>query len=102
MLNVGGYDALLAAIDQCVSSLHSDRAREYSGRQGGGEVAMNIVVQRMVNARAAGVVMAGGMHAVRLAQAAGVRMHVRGSEEEACSPILGRNCSDAPRFIASD
>lgn len=30
----------------------------------------------------AGVVMAGGMHAVRLAQAAGVRMHVRGSEEE--------------------
>ena len=28
----------------------------------------------------AGVVMAGGMHAVRLAQAAGVRMHVRGTE----------------------
>ena len=56
VLNVAGYDALLAAIDQCVSSLHSDRAREYSGRQGGDEAAMNIVVQRMVNARAAGVV----------------------------------------------
>lgn len=28
----------------------------------------------------AGVVMAGGMHAVRLAQVAGVRMHVRGTE----------------------
>lgn len=56
VLNVEGYEALLAAIDQCVSSLDSARARDYSGRQEGDEATMNIVVQRMVNARAAGVV----------------------------------------------
>ncbi|MEM1110328.1 MAG: PEP/pyruvate-binding domain-containing protein [Pseudomonadota bacterium] len=56
VLNVDGYDALQLAIDQCVTSLDSDRAREYAGRQDGAAPSMNIVVQRMVNARAAGVV----------------------------------------------
>jgi len=56
VLNVAGYDALLAAIDQCVSSLDNERAREYSGRGEDGSAAMHVVVQRMVDARAAGVV----------------------------------------------
>jgi pyruvate,water dikinase len=56
VLNVAGYEHLLAAIDQCVSSLDSERALEYSDRRGGEDASMNIVVQRMVNARAAGVV----------------------------------------------
>ncbi|GAB3281628.1 hypothetical protein GCM10027297_20750 [Parahaliea aestuarii] len=56
VLNVSGFEALLAAIDTCVSSLDSDRAREYAGRGNGDAPGMNIVVQRMVNARAAGVV----------------------------------------------
>ncbi|MGB1141952.1 MAG: PEP/pyruvate-binding domain-containing protein, partial [Halioglobus sp.] len=51
-----GYDNLLTAVDQCVTSLDSERAREYQGRQDGADTAMNVVVQRMVNARAAGVV----------------------------------------------
>ncbi|KAA1191908.1 pyruvate, water dikinase [Pseudohalioglobus sediminis] len=55
VLDVQGYDALLSAIDQCVASLYSERAREYAGRQEGDAATMNIVVQRMVNARAAGV-----------------------------------------------
>jgi pyruvate,water dikinase len=56
VLDVRGYDALLTAIDQCVGSLDSERAREYQGRQDSDDTAMNVVVQRMVNARAAGVV----------------------------------------------
>ncbi len=56
VLNVDGYDAMLAAIDQCVASLGSERAREYQGRDKTTDAVMNVVVQRMVNARAAGVV----------------------------------------------
>ncbi len=56
VLNVTGYDALLAAIDACASSLDGDHALEYARRQGNHSATMNLVVQRMVDARAAGVV----------------------------------------------
>ncbi len=56
VLNVNGHEALLSAIDDCVNSLQSDRARHYQSRREGLDASMNIVVQRMVNARCAGVV----------------------------------------------
>ena len=56
VLNVEGFDAVLLAINHCVSSLESARAMQYQGRDDTAETAMNVVVQRMVNARAAGVV----------------------------------------------
>jgi pyruvate,water dikinase len=56
VLNVEGFDALLDAINRCVSSVDSQRAREYQGPDRAAEAVMNVVVQRMVNARAAGVV----------------------------------------------
>ena len=57
VLNVVGADALHAAIDQCAASLVNERADSYASRQQeAGEVGMNLVVQRMVDARAAGVV----------------------------------------------
>ena len=57
VLNVQGMDALLQAIARCVDSLSSDRAHSYQREQADVEsVGMNIVVQVMVDARAAGVV----------------------------------------------
>jgi pyruvate,water dikinase len=56
VLNVKGFDDLLTAINQCVSSLDNERARKYQGLDAAADTAMNVVVQRMVNARAAGVV----------------------------------------------
>ena len=57
VLGVRGSEALRRAIDQCVDSLDSERAGSYSGREDGDAApAMNVVVQRMVNARCAGVV----------------------------------------------
>ncbi len=55
-LNVDSFTALTRAINDCVASLSTSRAKAY--QQGGGEqeATMNIVVQSMVNARAAGVV----------------------------------------------
>lgn len=56
ILNVEGIDALRSAINQCISSLNSDHADAYKSEQADlGEVDMCVVVQRMVNARAAGV-----------------------------------------------
>lgn len=56
VLNVEGLAALQAAIDQCVASLASQRAESYRGDQlADASVSMNIVVQRMVQPRAAGV-----------------------------------------------
>jgi len=55
-LGVEGDDELRSAVDRCVGSLTSDRAAAYSRNQatdGGGD--MSVVVQRMVDARAAGV-----------------------------------------------
>ncbi|MEE4661266.1 MAG: PEP/pyruvate-binding domain-containing protein, partial [Halieaceae bacterium] len=57
VLNVATAEQLRAAIDQCVASVHGERAQHYQQtRQVGDEVRMNLVVQRMVDARAAGVV----------------------------------------------
>ena len=57
VLNVGSDAALRAAIDQCVASVQGERAQHYLETQtGAADVSMNLVVQRMVDARAAGVV----------------------------------------------
>ncbi|MEO3788043.1 PEP/pyruvate-binding domain-containing protein [Actinocorallia sp. B10E7] len=55
VLGVAGYDDLLAAIRHCAASMSSDRATAYRSDTGifG---AMHLVVQEMVDARAAGVV----------------------------------------------
>ena len=57
VLNVRGPEELRAAIQRCVASVSNERARSYLQDQTGSDTAtMNIVVQAMVNARAAGVV----------------------------------------------
>jgi pyruvate,water dikinase len=56
VLNVEGIDALRAAIEDCLRSLENARAIAYRDEKTGqSEVQMNIVVQQMVDARAAGV-----------------------------------------------
>ena len=56
VLNVEGIDALRAAIEDCLRSLENARAVAYRDEKTGqSEVQMNIVVQQMVDARAAGV-----------------------------------------------
>lgn len=54
LLNVQGVEALQQAVLQCVDSLLSHRATSYRG-DAVGSVRMCVVVQRMVNARTAGV-----------------------------------------------
>ncbi|MEH6635843.1 MAG: PEP/pyruvate-binding domain-containing protein [Halioglobus sp.] len=57
VLNVQGDAQLRLAINQCVASVGSDHAKSYQDTQlHGGLATMNVVVQRMVDARAAGVV----------------------------------------------
>lgn len=57
VLNVEGADSLRTAIEDCLRSLETARATAYRGEHlERGEVQMNIVVQQMVDARAAGVV----------------------------------------------
>ncbi|MCB1845931.1 MAG: hypothetical protein KDI04_00745 [Halieaceae bacterium] len=57
VLNVVGATHLRQAIDHCVASAQTERARSYQAVQSGGSVAgMNLVVQSMVDARVAGVV----------------------------------------------
>lgn len=57
VLNVAGTSALRQAIDHCVASTTTDRAKRYQeDKLNGGETSMNVVVQRMVDAHAAGVV----------------------------------------------
>lgn len=57
VLNVEGVDALRNAITACVQSVANERAQHYVQTQTAGESAtMNVVVQTMVDARAAGVV----------------------------------------------
>jgi rifampicin phosphotransferase len=57
VLNVRGTTQLREAIAHCVASIASDRARSYQQEQmGNAAITMNVVVQAMVNARAAGVV----------------------------------------------
>jgi phosphohistidine swiveling domain-containing protein len=56
VLNVDGLDALRSAIEDCLRSLETKRANAYRDEQlGQSDVEMNIVVQQMVDARAAGV-----------------------------------------------
>jgi len=56
-LNIEGIINLLAAINDCWASINNDRAIEYRARNsiGGGDVAMAVVVQRMIDAQHAGV-----------------------------------------------
>lgn len=56
-LNVVGIDAVLDAVQRCWASLWNDRAVAYRATQGidGAGVALAVVVQRMVDARVAGV-----------------------------------------------
>lgn len=54
-LNVVGLDAILAHVQRCCASLFTERAVAYRERNGIGEARMAVVVQRMVAARAAGV-----------------------------------------------
>ncbi|WP_288813799.1 PEP/pyruvate-binding domain-containing protein [uncultured Gordonia sp.] len=53
VLGVDTVDRFVAAVRACADSVHSRRASSYSGN---GAATMNVVVQRMVDARAAGVV----------------------------------------------
>ncbi|GAB22963.1 putative pyruvate, water dikinase [Gordonia polyisoprenivorans NBRC 16320 = JCM 10675] len=53
VLGVDSIDALTEAIHTCAASVHSARASAYSGHTA---ATMNLVVQRMVDSRAAGVV----------------------------------------------
>jgi len=55
VLGVGSHDELIAAIRHCVASTGSDRAAAYQA-ESGVSGAMHLVVQEMVDARAAGVV----------------------------------------------
>ncbi|MBN2342766.1 MAG: hypothetical protein JXX29_23985 [Deltaproteobacteria bacterium] len=58
VLRVSGTDALFAAIEQCVSSLSSDRVYSYFGRVQNADTAqakMTVIVQRMVQAKISGV-----------------------------------------------
>ena len=57
VLNVRGSEALRSAIIRCTQSVTADRAHSYQVDQLDGATAvMNVVVQRMVDARVAGVV----------------------------------------------
>jgi pyruvate,water dikinase len=57
VLNVCGSQQLREAIERCVASVANERARSYQQTHtDGAVVTMNIVVQAMVDARAAGVV----------------------------------------------
>ncbi|SEF00475.1 PEP/pyruvate-binding domain-containing protein [Ruania alba] len=55
VLGVRGGPALLAAIETCWASLHTDRAVAYRRTQGIADAQMAVVVQRMVAPQAAGV-----------------------------------------------
>ncbi|MFK7977950.1 MAG: PEP/pyruvate-binding domain-containing protein [Halioglobus sp.] len=57
VLNVEGVEALREAVAACVRSVENERAQHYVKTQTDGDAAtMNVVVQTMVDARAAGVV----------------------------------------------
>src|SRR4051794_16313888 len=57
VLGVDSLDGFTAAVRQCVGSVKSERASSYSSHGAdAGAVTMHVVVQQMVDARAAGVV----------------------------------------------
>ncbi|HLW68101.1 MAG TPA: PEP/pyruvate-binding domain-containing protein [Gemmataceae bacterium] len=55
ILGVQGESAVIDAVQQCWSSLHSHRASAYRQKQGVGDMAMAVVVQQLVRAEVAGV-----------------------------------------------
>ncbi|NRA41599.1 MAG: pyruvate, water dikinase [Pseudomonadales bacterium] len=55
VLNVTGIEQLQQAIDRCVASLASEQAAAYQAQQAVDETQMCVVVQQMVDAKAAGV-----------------------------------------------
>lgn len=55
ILGVTTADGLIAAIERCWASLDDERAASYRASRGIEDAAMGVVVQRMVDARAAGV-----------------------------------------------
>lgn len=57
ILGVSGLDAVLAAVERCWASLHTDRAKAYRAKQGVADdrLAMAVVVQELVPADVAGV-----------------------------------------------
>jgi len=54
-LNVVGTEEVLGAVEQCWASLHTERAVAYRAGQHAEEPSLAVVVQRMVDADAAGV-----------------------------------------------
>ncbi len=54
-LDVAGPGEVLTAVERCWASLHTERAAAYRARHGGNEAGLAVVVQRMVDADAAGV-----------------------------------------------
>ena len=54
-LDVIGPIEVLAAVERCWASLHTDRAVAYRARRSGDQPGLAVVVQRMVDADAAGV-----------------------------------------------
>ena len=74
-LNVVGGDAVLDAVHRCWASLWTDRAVAYRASQGidggtdGTGVALAVVVQRMVDARSAGVLFTVSFQAIKAALA---------------------------------
>ena len=56
VLGVESLEDFAAAVRQCVDSAGSERASSYAGQDDAGAAVMHVVVQQMVDARAAGVV----------------------------------------------
>lgn len=56
VLDVEGLEALEAAVARCLSSASLERVEAYRARMGEGRAAMSVIVQSMVDARAAGVI----------------------------------------------
>ena len=56
VLGVDSVESFIAAVGKCADSVNSQRASSYSGKSGPATATMHIVVQQMVDARAAGVV----------------------------------------------
>ena len=56
VLGVDSVEGFVAAVRQCVDSTGSERASSYAGHDDAGAAVMHVVVQQMVDARAAGVV----------------------------------------------
>ena len=77
-LNVVGVQEVVAAVERCWRSLDSERATAYRARHGRADAGLAVVVQRMVDADAAGVLftadpVTGDESVVTINAAAGLR-----------------------------